>query len=183
MNSWKLSQNPEVINKYIRDFLGGPVVKIPHFHCRRHGFYPWLKYKNPKCRVMWQKQKIHKQTKQLCKKSVHWFNTLPIPPLSNSCSPHVLHIYKWNLASFNQVIIFSSSVWSTLCMSPRHPLCCCCGPGPHLSPPGYQLPNCAAASSLSLSWYILLHRVTSEILTKNSCLHGTVLPTTLPPGK
>ena len=26
------------------DFPGGPVVKVPCFHCRRHGFNPWLGY-------------------------------------------------------------------------------------------------------------------------------------------
>ena len=25
----------------LKDFLGGPVVKNPHFHCRGHGFSPW----------------------------------------------------------------------------------------------------------------------------------------------
>ena len=25
-----------------RDFPGGPVVKTPHFQCRRHGFDSWL---------------------------------------------------------------------------------------------------------------------------------------------
>ena len=25
----------------LRDFPGGPVVKIPRFHCRGHGFHPW----------------------------------------------------------------------------------------------------------------------------------------------
>ena len=23
------------------EFLGGPVVRTPHFHCREHGFDPW----------------------------------------------------------------------------------------------------------------------------------------------
>ena len=25
------------------DFPGGPVVKTLHFHCRGHGFHPWLR--------------------------------------------------------------------------------------------------------------------------------------------
>ena len=25
----------------LKDFPGGPVVKILHFHCRGHGFDPW----------------------------------------------------------------------------------------------------------------------------------------------
>ena len=28
--------------KRSRDFPGGPVVKTPLFHCRGHGFDPWL---------------------------------------------------------------------------------------------------------------------------------------------
>ena len=27
----------------VGDFSGGPVVKTPHFHCRGHGFDPWLR--------------------------------------------------------------------------------------------------------------------------------------------
>ena len=27
---------------FMPDFTGGAVVKIPHFHCRRHGFDPCL---------------------------------------------------------------------------------------------------------------------------------------------
>ena len=27
---------------YHRDFPGGPLVKTPCFHCRGHGFNPWL---------------------------------------------------------------------------------------------------------------------------------------------
>ena len=29
--------------KSIWDLPGGPVVKIPHFHCRGHEFDPWLR--------------------------------------------------------------------------------------------------------------------------------------------
>ena len=25
-----------------REFPGGPMVRTPHFHCRGHGFNPWL---------------------------------------------------------------------------------------------------------------------------------------------
>ena len=33
-------------NKYLnkimmQEFPGGPVVRMPHFHCRWHGFDPW----------------------------------------------------------------------------------------------------------------------------------------------
>ena len=31
-----------IIVKDGRDFLGGPVVKTLGFHCRGHGFSPWL---------------------------------------------------------------------------------------------------------------------------------------------
>ena len=31
------------------DFLGGPSVKTPHFHCRGHGFDPWLGNWDPTC--------------------------------------------------------------------------------------------------------------------------------------
>ena len=31
------------LNDLNRDFLGGPVVKIPHFQCRECGFDPWLR--------------------------------------------------------------------------------------------------------------------------------------------
>ena len=30
-------------------FPGGPVVKTLHFHCRGHGFSPWLGNKDPTC--------------------------------------------------------------------------------------------------------------------------------------
>lgn len=26
----------------LRDCHGGPVAETPHFHCRRHGFDPWV---------------------------------------------------------------------------------------------------------------------------------------------
>ena len=33
--------NKNKINQSL-DFPGGPVVKTPRFHCRGHGFDPWL---------------------------------------------------------------------------------------------------------------------------------------------
>lgn len=34
------------------DFHGGPVVNIPRFHCRRHGFYPWSGNWDPVCHAV-----------------------------------------------------------------------------------------------------------------------------------
>ena len=34
------------------DFPGGPVVKTPYFHCRRHGLDPWLGNYDPICCVV-----------------------------------------------------------------------------------------------------------------------------------
>ena len=31
------------------DLLGGPVAKTLHFHCREHGFDPWLRNEDPMC--------------------------------------------------------------------------------------------------------------------------------------
>lgn len=31
------------------DFPGSPWARIPCFHCRRHGFEPWLRNKDPPC--------------------------------------------------------------------------------------------------------------------------------------
>ena len=39
------------------DFPSGPVVKTPHFHCRRHRFNPWLGNEDPTCCAMWPKKK------------------------------------------------------------------------------------------------------------------------------
>ena len=36
-------------------FPRGPVVKTPHFHCRRHRFSPWLGNEDPTCWAMWPK--------------------------------------------------------------------------------------------------------------------------------
>ena len=35
------------LKKLHREFPGSPVVRILCFHCRRHGFDPWLKTKTP----------------------------------------------------------------------------------------------------------------------------------------
>ena len=40
------------------DFPGGPVVTIPGFQCRGHGFYPWLGNYDPACCVA---KKINKK--------------------------------------------------------------------------------------------------------------------------
>ena len=32
----------QTIEREERDFSGGPVVKTLGFHCRGHGFHPWL---------------------------------------------------------------------------------------------------------------------------------------------
>ena len=31
-----------MLKRWLKDFLGGPMVKTPCFHCRVHGFNPWL---------------------------------------------------------------------------------------------------------------------------------------------
>ena len=31
------------------DLPGGPVAKTLHFHCREHGFDPWLRNEDPMC--------------------------------------------------------------------------------------------------------------------------------------
>ena len=46
----EVSDTPQVLSEApllcfqarMRDFPGGPVVKTLRFHCRGHGFYPWL---------------------------------------------------------------------------------------------------------------------------------------------
>ena len=42
MRSNKDPMQPKKKKKPIRDFPGSPVVKMPHFQCRGHGFDPWL---------------------------------------------------------------------------------------------------------------------------------------------
>ena len=32
-----------------REFLGGPVIKTPDFHCRGHEFDPWSGKQDPAC--------------------------------------------------------------------------------------------------------------------------------------
>ena len=36
-------------NKYLRGYLGGPVVRTLLFHCKGHGFYPWSGNKDLTC--------------------------------------------------------------------------------------------------------------------------------------
>ena len=51
--------NPEYVQSAVghafrnslQDFPGGPVVKTPCFHCRGHGFDPWLGKQDPTCHV------------------------------------------------------------------------------------------------------------------------------------
>lgn len=45
----------------VRDFPGGPVVKAPRFHCRRHGLHPWPRNKDPSRRTAWSKKKKKKK--------------------------------------------------------------------------------------------------------------------------
>ena len=39
------------------ELSGGPVVRIPHFHCRAHGFNPWLGNQDPACLITRSKKK------------------------------------------------------------------------------------------------------------------------------
>ena len=42
----------QIVKMVDRDFPGGPVVKSPNFHCREHGFNPWLGKEGPTCHTM-----------------------------------------------------------------------------------------------------------------------------------
>ena len=42
LSRWSLKVITCVLKKWARDSPGGPVVKIPCFHCRGHRFSPWL---------------------------------------------------------------------------------------------------------------------------------------------
>ena len=45
-----LSPNFLYLSKHqLQHFPGGPVVKIPNFQCRGHGFNPWLGNEDPPC--------------------------------------------------------------------------------------------------------------------------------------
>ena len=46
-----------------KDFPGGPVVKISHFHCKGHKFSPWLGNKNAACCVAQPKKAKEKHQK------------------------------------------------------------------------------------------------------------------------
>ena len=43
------------------DFPGGPVVNPRYFHCRGHGFDPWLGNYDPACSRAWPKIKEKKK--------------------------------------------------------------------------------------------------------------------------
>ena len=49
-----------------RDFVGSPVVKTLHFHCRGHGFDPWLGNSHPTCHVAWPKTNKQRQIFLYC---------------------------------------------------------------------------------------------------------------------
>ena len=51
MNMYKIFVSIRPVSKYrhLREFPGGPVVKTLCFHCRDHGFDPWLRNWNPTC--------------------------------------------------------------------------------------------------------------------------------------
>ena len=53
-------------NVCVGSFPGGTVVKTPHFHCRGHGFDPWLGNYDPAYHVVQAKKKIKNKKKNVC---------------------------------------------------------------------------------------------------------------------
>ena len=80
------------------ELSGGPVVRILHFHCRGHGFNPWLGNQDPACCI------AQKRKKNEIKFKIQLF----------SHTSHISSSHVWLMATMlnSQVPYISAHIWA-----------------------------------------------------------------------